>query len=94
VGQGTRRQSASVHRLRRTEIARCGVERADDVLVDLAVQHLNRRHLHDCGGPSALRGEDVELCPFAAYRATRPEWQELGVRLVDGAAGYSRSIHA
>src|SRR5258706_5369143 len=62
MGQGTRRERER-HRLGRTEIARCGVERADDVLVDLAVQHPDRRHLHDAAA-AALRGADVELGPL------------------------------
>jgi DNA invertase Pin-like site-specific DNA recombinase len=48
------------HRLRRAEIARGARQHADDVLVDLAVQHLDRRTLHDAAAV-ALAGEDVEL---------------------------------
>jgi hypothetical protein len=48
------------HGLRRTERGRRAGEHRQDVLVDLAVHHLDRRHLHDAAA-IPLRREDVEL---------------------------------
>src|SRR5437016_11818373 len=59
VRQRARRQGES-HYLGRAESARCAGKHAQDVLVDLPVQHLDRRTLHDAAAV-ALAGEDVEF---------------------------------
>src|SRR5215471_10951497 len=59
VRQRARCQGES-HCLRRAEIARRTGKHSQDVLVDLAVEHLDGRTLHDATAV-ALAGKDVEL---------------------------------
>jgi hypothetical protein len=67
MGQRALRQRQR-HALGGTQRRGRGRERTQDVLVDLAIEHLDRRHLHDAAAV-ALGGEDVE---FGALRLVVP----------------------